>query len=74
MCRLDPSDLQGGFRNLYNDLASSEQVQQFLKEAKDYEVSVHMNEAQVIGEWTPFFPKYIFFGAFYNLREGANTL
>ncbi|OPL20609.1 hypothetical protein AM593_04805, partial [Mytilus galloprovincialis] len=46
---LDPSDLQGGFRNLYNDLASSEQVQQFLKEAKDYEVSVHMNEAQVIG-------------------------
>lgn len=51
MCRLDPSVLQGGFRNLYNDLASSEQVQQFLKEAKDYEVSVHMNEAQVIGEW-----------------------
>ncbi|VDI54125.1 Hypothetical predicted protein [Mytilus galloprovincialis] len=37
---LDPSDLQGGFRNLYNDLASSEQVQQFLKEAKDYENQV----------------------------------
>ncbi|CAC5409208.1 unnamed protein product [Mytilus coruscus] len=53
--RLDPSDLQGGFRNLYNDLASSEQVQEFLKEAKDYELSEFIDK--LLGDPTNIFKR-----------------
>ena len=38
--RLDPGDLKGGLQTLYENLASSEQVQQFLQDAKEYEVSI----------------------------------
>jgi hypothetical protein len=37
---LDPGDLKGGLQTLYENLASSEQVQQFLQDAKEYEVSI----------------------------------
>jgi hypothetical protein len=37
--RLDPGDLKGGLQTLYENQASSQQVQQFLQDAKDYEVS-----------------------------------
>lgn len=40
--RFDPSNLKGGLKKLYDDMAASPKVKDFLQQAKDYEVTWYL--------------------------------